>query len=126
MRPSTRKEILGITAGTCDLLTDGFESRYGHLQVYKERAGDAFCVIKDLRSQNVRDFEQFSAYLQWKGVQTNKNISNLRNYSKQYDETNGVFSYTLSLDFYPVDLQQRIMKEVKQGAEVVFTYLELC
>ena len=120
MRPSTRREILDNVTGNCQLLTDGFESRYGHLQIYKNNRMDTYCIVKDLKSRDLKDFEAFANYLQWKSVQANRNIASLVSYSKEYDGVSRLYGYTLSMEFFPEDLQKRIVADLSVGVEVEF------
>lgn len=107
-----------MTSANCQLLTGGFESRYGHLQIYKFKHRETYCILKDLNSRNIRDFETVAAYIQSKKHRSDANIVKLLSYSKQYDYSSGFFSYTLALEFFSDDLKARIHLEVSRGREV--------
>lgn len=117
IRPSTKQEIFTSKELRCNLLTDGFESRYGHVKIFKDKSANRYSLVKDFESRDEREFDEVNHYLQKRGVNMSKNLTKLESISRQTG-LGGEAGMTISLEYFPEDLQQDIETRVLEGGNV--------
>lgn len=118
IRPSTKQEILASKSLRCNLLTDGFESRYGHVKIFKDKQMNKYSLVKDFENIDLREFDEVNQYLQARGVNMSKYLTKLESVSRQAGAA-GEAGMTIALQYFPKDLQQDIELSGVDGSQVV-------
>jgi hypothetical protein len=114
---TSREQMLRDLEASYQLLTDGFESRYGHVQIYKHKTEDKLMLVKEISCDDPRISADISNYL--RSYNPNQ-VTNLCKIVRVSDQTSDPKKpgCTVQIEYYPRDLQNEIDANIKVGNRV--------